>query len=106
MGKIYTKLSGDTVVCSATSDNGLIQKFAYDGNLPISKILNDVSQATGWNLEPVYLEIQQRFTERSTEFGAGMKLGVSVTEGKLEFEKRPKEEVETIGKIIWRKPES
>jgi len=105
MNKFDDKQSGSTVVVAATSMSGTTQTFAYEGNTPIKQILKDLPQATGWDLEPVHVEIETEVTKRSTGFGEGTRVGFSLKEGKLDFERRPKEEVKTTGKIIWRKPE-
>ena len=104
MTQIDDKESGSTVVVCATSMAGVTQVLAYEEQIAIPQILEDLPKATGWNLEPVHVEIETEITKRSTGFGEGTKLGFSLKEGKLEFEKRPKEEIKTYGKIIWRKP--
>lgn len=97
--------SGTTIVVSTTSLGGVTARFAYEGNTPIQTLVRDLTRATGWNIEPVSMEIESETTKRSGGLGGGFKFGVAPKEGRLEFEKMPTEEVRIRGKVVWRKPD-
>ena len=78
------------------------QNLLYTTDTSSISIATDSSTFVGLDLEPVELETYKKEVDRGIFHG---KAGFEIKGFKFEVERKPRKEVETITRTVWRKPQ-